>query len=873
MVGFFVLCMMMGISFGITPNVSYAQSGDTPPANTTIGNQASATYTDSGGNVRTVTSNTVETVVQQVSAVSITQGVTKEVSPGAQVSFAHTITNDGNGTDTFNLTTVEGGGTFSFDNITLYADNNGDGVPDDLNSPITSTLDLAPGEQFGFVVLAGVPPSAVEGDAQTINVTGTSVFDNGVSASTTPPDEAIVSEGAVIDVVKAMSPTQGSVGQTVSINLTFTNKGNAGGTNLVLEDQLPAGLTYVPGSGQWSGSGTALTDAADGDEGGIVYAFNSGTVTATVAGLAAGQQGTLTFDVTVDNGTGGQTLNNTASYNHDDQASQQNTNTVSFQVAEDYGVVAETPNPVIVPSAGQGATVDFVNTFTNTGTVSDRYNMTVDTGNNTYPAGTTFTLYGSDGAGNAVNPLTDSNSDGIPDVGPIAAGSTFEVILRVSLPADASGDNSGTGFTVDKTAESIGDPNQFATITDQLDEITANTVDLTNNVPADGSGGAPGEGPGAETTPVTINDNVDPGTTTSFTLVVNNTTAAGGPSDNYDLSASGSAGFTTALPGGWAVRFLDSGGNEITNTGSIPAGDNLTVTAEVTVPGDVVAGAQDVYFRVRSASTGAEDIKYDQVDVNAVRNITLVSNNSGQIAPGGSVTYTHILTNEGNVDENDGVNSAIELVLANSEANGFTALVYVDNNGDGQIDANDDQVTSAGNSGLLASVGTLAPGAQVDLIVRVAAGSGVADGTTNTTTLTAQDSGTDPGIDGVFLNAAQLEDITTVVVGNVVIQKLQSPDGTAGSYISSSQNADPGDTIYYRILVTNQGSAAVSGIDISDSTPSYTTMAVQVAATGDGTPSVDAEPAIGSAGTIQVSSASLGAGESFTIEFAVQIDN
>jgi len=39
------------------------------------------------------------------------------------------------------------------------------------------------------------------------------------------------------------------------------------------------------------------------------------------------------------------------------------------------------------------------------------------------------------------------------------------------------------------------------------------------------------------------------------------------------------------------------------------------------------------------------------VTVNTVHNVTLTPNGSNQIFPGGSVVYTHLLTNNGNVSE------------------------------------------------------------------------------------------------------------------------------------------------------------------------------------------------------------------------------
>ena len=67
-----------------------------PPAGTSIGNQASATYTDSSNTPRTATSNVAITIVQQVSSFTITtDGQSKQATAGAQVFFPHTISKIG----------------------------------------------------------------------------------------------------------------------------------------------------------------------------------------------------------------------------------------------------------------------------------------------------------------------------------------------------------------------------------------------------------------------------------------------------------------------------------------------------------------------------------------------------------------------------------------------------------------------------------------------------------------------------------------------------------------------------------------------------------------------------------------------------------
>ena len=118
----------------------------TPAAGTRIGNQASATYTDTANVTRTVTSNTVTTVVQQVAALTLTTNGAKQVTPGGQVAYPHALTNTGNGADSFNLATSNGGDVMSF-TLTRTAGLGDENIPFGGGTKYrrSSTTDVSPG--------------------------------------------------------------------------------------------------------------------------------------------------------------------------------------------------------------------------------------------------------------------------------------------------------------------------------------------------------------------------------------------------------------------------------------------------------------------------------------------------------------------------------------------------------------------------------------------------------------------------------------------------------------------------------------------------------------------------------------------------------
>lgn len=609
-----------------------------PPANSVIGNQATATYTDGTGTTRNVTSNLVQTTVAQVYGHTLTADQSKNVPQGSTVYFPHVLTNTGNGTDTYTLSKFDLGGDFSLTNLRIFADANGDGLPDNAVD-ISSSGPLAAGAEFRFVVAGVVPAPQASGTQAQIRVGsfGNGADANNYTASGTAPtaaqagvtDTAVISNQAVLNVNKSFDVITGPTGSTVKVTLNYTNIGGAAASAITLSDLIGSGATagfeYVAGSGRWStgaASPVTLTDAAAGDQSGINYSFAADTVTAIIASVAPGDSGQVSFTLTVKAsavvGTSSTTNKADVEYNNGAAVVTSETNTVIFTVTPTRGVNAQDVAPtgtfnvndtettlvrddnVTKASAPQGSSIDYRVYVTNTGNASDTFNITIVPG--TFPAGTTFQFFSSTNPTSATSvagaPLVDTNGDGIPDTGPVAGlvagvagtGTTIPVFVRVQLPAGLVGDGalnavvratSVGNATAGNTGIDSTNPQNTRDVQLTLSDIIEKQVDLTNVLDrcttsnGNGAGVVPtGEGS------FRCSKSVESGQKAVFELVVNNTE---GSADSYDLLGASdntnvnTAGFAASLPAGWTVEFRRA-------SESVAAGAAVTAAASCATP-------------------------------------------------------------------------------------------------------------------------------------------------------------------------------------------------------------------------------------------------------------------------------------------------
>ncbi len=866
-----------------------------PAAGTNISNIATASYTDATNTPRTVTSNEVKTTVLQVASFTLTADQTTTANPNGQVSLSHTLTNTGNGADTFKVDLANvAGDDYNFSNIHVYLDADKNGVPDNSTDINGTTISVGAGQSVGLIVVGTTLNTATNGQAGKLQVSATNVFTataaggSNTATTTNNTDTVNIVAGAVIQVTKSanvtsVNPTGTAAQRTVEYTLTYKNTGNATATNVTLKDVLPANVTYVAGSGVWSGSATARTDAT-ADEAGAAYDFTSNTVNFVLGSVAPNTTGTLKFKVVVNANTPAGSIANTATFDPDGTGTgtpEQPTNTAIVTVNSLYtGTINDSQtdayadadkvagtaakDDVISATTQQGVAVNFGNNggekiwIHNTGNVSETYNIAVNKSG--LPAGSIVELLKADG----VTPLTDTNSDPVVDSGPVAAGSAQQIVARVTLPSTYTGP---APISAILTITPVSNSTATDTVTLTISSITASKVDLSNGKgDKDGvKNDTPNAGEGAYVAGDIIDTKAtNPATPVTFPLAVTN---FGSTSDNFNISSD--------LPTGWTVKYYtsDAAGNcstnQVTNTGNIAVNGTAYLCAVVTSPANATpADSRDIVFAVTSSGTGLTDSIKDRVTINEVRNLSFTPDRTGQIAPGGTVTYIHTLINNGNVTEGAGANT-LPFAITHAGNLGATTSVYVDLNNNGLAE-NTELVTGTDLTALLAT-GTangagLQPGESVTILVKVEAPSNATAGQADTSTVTIT-----PTAGAVV----HIDDTSTVNIGQVRLTKQQAADANCdgtpeGSYTQNAIQAKPGTCISYQITAANDGNAGVSNVVISDAVPVYTTL--QPAPAPALTPAAKGSVTVN--GSALASSAfTLAPTESVNLNFTVKINN
>lgn len=305
---------------------SAAQAGGTR-AGTNIDNTATATY-DQGGTPATVDSNTHRILVDELIDVTVDWSDPADVAttPGAtnQVT-TYRVTNNGNGVETYGLTTVSTVAGDNFDpTVTSIIIDDGDGVYepgiDVVYVPGSNDPVLDPDEAVTIFILTTTPSGVVDNDRGGVRLIATSGTGTGAPGGSVPlagegggnavfgpsggdgddtgyydvasATVALVKTATIVDPFGGATAVPGSV---VTYRIVATVTGSGSLPALRINDAVPANTTYIPGTVTLGGA--AQTDAADADAG----SFAANSVAVTLGTVAGGSTRTVTFQVRINN--------------------------------------------------------------------------------------------------------------------------------------------------------------------------------------------------------------------------------------------------------------------------------------------------------------------------------------------------------------------------------------------------------------------------------------------------------------------------------------------------------------------------------------------------------------------------------------------
>ncbi|WP_068773365.1 DUF11 domain-containing protein [Paenibacillus sp. FJAT-26967] len=386
-----------------------------PAAPSTLVNQAAVSFT-AGTFTGSSSSNTVTIPVYQPILQAVKSADTTAATVGDSITYTIRITNSGNYNGSATLTeAIPAGSEFAGNSVTV------NGLPLAGADPRTGITvgTVSPGgtSTVTFVtVVSSVPNPAQLIDQAAIAFTYTlpdgrtlagSALSNALSVPVSAPNVAVVKSTPLADAV---------VGDTVTYTIVVTNNGISPINNILVNDPIPAGSVFNPGSVTVRGAPVPGANPAAG---------------ITVGSLGPGAAAAVTFSVNVIGLPSPPQLSNqaTASYSSGAFSGTTHSDTLTLPVYQPIVTAVKTANTTRVTV---GDTVTYTILATNTGNLAAALTIT-----DAIPAGSSF-LSNSVTVGGSPVPGADPAA-GIA-AGTLAAGASVEVTFQTAaatLPAPA----------------------------------------------------------------------------------------------------------------------------------------------------------------------------------------------------------------------------------------------------------------------------------------------------------------------------------------------------------------------------------------------------------------------------------------------------
>ncbi|HVR37483.1 MAG TPA: hypothetical protein VMU84_00185 [Thermoanaerobaculia bacterium] len=621
------------------------------------------------------------------------------------------------------------------------------------------------GLSASFTLTVHIAPATPPGTAFTNIAT--------VSTNTSDPNEE---NNASVSVISTPPPPSADMAITkngppnagpdtdVTYSITVTNGGPDDAASATWQDTLPGTLTFVSLS---QNSGPAMTCSDPG-------AGNGGVVMCSLATFPAGATATFTLVAHVPPGTpAGTTFQNTATVSTTtaDPTSENNTSTTSVTISS-VDVSVNKTGPL---SATAGTDFSYSITVANAGP-DTAFDVEMD---DVLPPGTTFVslLQNNGPAATCGTPLPGANG-------------TITCTFGVTFPSANS-----ANFTL---TIHVGNTPSVA------NTATVSTSSFDTNAGNDSSTATTSITPSADLV-VTKNGQgtVNAGADITYTITLTNN----GPSDASNVS------LTDTLPAGTTFVSLMqttgpalscSTGATITCTAAnFPVGTTATFTVVAHVNSALASGTVITNTATATSSTGDPNSGNESSSTNATvttsADVSVTKSGPASVVAGTDITYTVTVTNAGPSD-------AQTVSLTDS------------------VPAETTFVSATQQTGPVFSCTTPAPGASTGTITCNIAS--LASGATATFQFVFH---VIPTAIGPISNTANVSSATTDPTpgnGNSTAGAAVSP-GDADLSITKNANAtqfNPGASVTFTIVVTNNGPAIANGVTVTDPLPAGMTL-------------------------------------------------
>lgn len=288
---------------------SYSAWAQGSKANIVITNQARATYNDPDGNNHQVSSEPISLTVISVVNLSVTPDDTEPTGvmvPNEQVRRIFHLCNTGNIPDQYTISQVTSTPPATVSSVHIDVDGSGTLSPADTHITLNATLTpvLQPGEcldilvildtnniKLDEVVTVGLTAKSKTSPTRTDN--GTNINKGGEGTIVTDPTNPSLPPVKYVENKSQITSTAGAI---LNYTINFRNSGKTPALNVLLTDDLPPELDYMPGTMKIGD--TPLTDAIDGD---IAHVINSRRLEIKLPKVEVNQIITVLFQAKLNN--------------------------------------------------------------------------------------------------------------------------------------------------------------------------------------------------------------------------------------------------------------------------------------------------------------------------------------------------------------------------------------------------------------------------------------------------------------------------------------------------------------------------------------------------------------------------------------------